>query len=255
MANLVETSNIGSDTLLQSKIIAYESEIQSITADKVLADQDLYEANEALEKLQSELQITLTLVGTLQKENDYLKSNFQSNLTEIETLKKQTVNQVDLQSAIDKLRVEKETYCKDFRQFKNDSAKDIGKLKNIHQQKVESLMKKNASKEHDLQNQVIELKGERTVMVDDHKDVVTAQATRLRAYEHQINILETRNNRLQMSLEFSAKPKTQDIDKQGKIEQLEEERRRHLKKMEDLENKMAMSRLNQHYDFRSKSLF
>ena len=251
----METSNIGSDTLLQSKIIAYESEIQSITANKVLVDQDLYEANEALEKLQSELQITLTLVGTLQKENEYLKSNFQSNLTEIETLKKQTVNQVDLQSAIDKLRVEKETYCKDFTQFKNDSAKDIGKLKNIHQQKVESLMKKNAGKEHDLQNQVIELKGERTVMLNDHKDVVTAQATRLRAYEHQINILETRNNRLQMSLEFSAKPKTQDIDKQGKIEKLEEERRRHLKKMEDLENKMAMSRLNQHYDFRSKSLF
>ena len=116
-------------------------------------------------------------------------------------------------------------------------------------------MKKHAEVEHNLQNQIIDLKAERTLMLNDHKDVVTSQATRLRAYEHQINILETRNNRLQMSLEFSVKPKTQEIDSEVRIQKLEKEREEHLKAMKTLSDKMAMSRLNQHYDFRNNALF
>ena len=53
-------------------------------------------------------------------------------------------------------------------------------------------------------------------------------------------------------MEFSIKPKTQEIDREGKIQRLEQEREQHLKDMKLLSDKMAMSRLNQHYDFRSK---
>ncbi|MAU13987.1 MAG: hypothetical protein CMH46_00420 [Muricauda sp.] len=255
MANLVDTSQIASDTLLNSKLAVCETEIQSLTADKLLIEQDLYEANEALEKLRKELQLNIANMVTLQQDNDKMKQLIQTLSGEVETYKGQLIPQEDLQSKLKQLTEEKEKYGADFTQFKKDSAKDLGKLKNIHQEKIETLMKNHADEVHNLQNQVVELKGERTLLLDDHKDVVTAQATRLRAYEHQINLLETRNNRLQMNLEFSIKPKTTEIDTQGKIQKLEAEREHHLQQMQDLSNRMAMSRLNQHYDFRSKSLF
>ena len=43
MANLVESADIEEVAILKSKMIAYETEIQSLTADKVLVEQDFDE--------------------------------------------------------------------------------------------------------------------------------------------------------------------------------------------------------------------
>lgn len=252
MAALVDSDDIEERAILKSKIVAYESELQSITADKVLLEQDLEETREALEKIEKELQSNVGTVSKLESSNKELQEQLKQYLNMQDTYKTQQEKQNELENLVTNLQQENTKYCQDFKQFQTDSAKDVGRLKNIHQEKTENLMKKHAEIEHNLQNQIIELKGERTMMINDHKDVVTSQATRLRAYEHQINILETRNNRLQMSLEFSIKPKTQEIDREGKIQRLEQEREQHLKDMKLLSDKMAMSRLNQHYDFRSK---
>lgn len=255
MANLVESADIEEVAILKSKMIAYETEIQSLTADKVLVEQDFDETKDALEKLKNELQASLATISDLkikEKKNGEQLATFGEKQT---TYDLQQEKYQELEDLIKRLEEENEKYRKDFSIFKTNSAKDVGKLKNIHQEKMENLMKKHAEVEHNLQNQIIDLKAERTLMLNDHKDVVTSQATRLRAYEHQINILETRNNRLQMSLEFSVKPKTQEIDSEVRIQKLEKEREEHLKAMKTLSDKMAMSRLNQHYDFRNNALF
>lgn len=255
MANLVESADIEEVAILKSKMIAYETEIQSLTADKVLVEQDFDETKDALEKLKKELQASLATISDLKleaKKNEEQLATFGQKQA---TYALQQEKYQELEDLIKRLEAENKKYCKDFSTFKTNSAKDVGKLKNIHQEKMENLMKKHAEVEHNLQNQIIDLKAERTLMLNDHKDVVTSQATRLRAYEHQINILETRNNRLQMSLEFSVKPKTQEIDSEVRIQKLEKEREEHLKAMKTLSDKMAMSRLNQHYDFRNNALF
>ena len=54
MANLVESADIEEVAILKSKMIAYETEIQSLTADKVLVEQDFDVTKDALEKLKKE---------------------------------------------------------------------------------------------------------------------------------------------------------------------------------------------------------
>ena len=94
-----------------------------------------------------------------------------------------------------------------------------------------------------------------TVMNDEHKDVVTSQATRLRNYEHQISLLETRCNRLQMSLELSVKPKVTEINMGNQIREMEKEKQTYMDRIEELQGKMSRAKISQHYDFRAKSLF
>lgn len=253
--SMVEASSVASESLLNSKIIAYETEIQSLTADKLLVEQDLSEAKEALQKIQKELQLSLETSKAMQDENSILKSTLTTQKTDLQALPSLRAERESLEDTLRKIEKDKDNFMQELRDCKNQSAKDLGRLKNAQQEKLDMMMQEKAKLEHQLQSQIIDLKAQITNMSNEHKDVVTSQATRLRAYEHQINILETRCNRLQMSLEFSAKPKQQDQNLERQLKDMEKEREMHLKTMEDLEKRMSLARINQHYDFRAKSLF
>ncbi|MAD24775.1 MAG: hypothetical protein CMO44_11465 [Verrucomicrobiales bacterium] len=264
-SDLVEAAKVPELSLLKSKLVAYESEIENMTADKVLLDQDLTETKEALNKIKKELSLSISSAAALSKENSILKENFKKMDNEIKSLtewktehseraKMQEKNEKDFVARIGKLKEENESFCEEIRKCKNQAAKDIGKLRNIQMEKNNNLLREKAKLEHDYQSQIVELKATIANMNNDHKDIVTSQATRLRAYEHQLNILETRNNRLQMSIELQSKPKSHELEMEKKLEMLKLERQEHLKQMKDLEDRMSMARLNQHYDFRAKSI-
>tara|TARA_B110000008_G_scaffold279952_1_gene329938 strand:- start:9749 stop:10549 length:801 start_codon:yes stop_codon:yes gene_type:complete len=266
MTELVNSSEIASEELLNSKLIALTTEVQSLSADKVLIEQDLDEAKESLEKIQNELKMTLQNVDALQQENKIIKGQLITANKSLINIKGENVkykndfdaweqsknkilkNKITIESTNDGLQ-------KELALEKTNNAKQIGKLKNVHQTKIEELNRKNAQNEHMLEKQCIDLRAEINGMNNEHKDVVTSQATRLRSYEHQINLLEARCSRLQMTLEFSGKPKAIDLNMEKKLHKLEEERDNHLGKITELENMMSLARVNQHYDFRSKSLF
>jgi len=266
MTDFVDSSNIANEALLNSKLIALTTEVQSLTADKIMVDQDLIESREALEKLQNELKLTLQNVDILQKENITIKDQLKLANKALINIKGENVKykddydswEISKKEILDnKNNMEKITtdLQSELKIEKTNHAKQLGKLKNIHQEKIEDLNRKHAQSEHLLEKQCVDLKAQINCMNNEHKDVVTSQATRLRNYEHQINLLEARCSRLQMTLEFSEKPKAVDLNMEKQLKKLEEERDNHLGKITELENMMSLARVNQHYDFRSKTLF
>ena len=266
MAEMVAAQQVAPDAILNSKLIAYETEIQSLTADKLLLEQDLSDMKEKCQKLQHELQLSTENVDSMKNENQLLKKNLKTTDDKCQALQKTSKalesskqewqnEQSTLRSSEKQYRESAAKLSEELKQVKTQSAKDIGRLKNTHQQDMENLNQDRARAEHVLQGQIINLKAEITAMNEEHKDVVTSQATRLRNYEHQISILETRCNRLQMSLELSVKPKVTDINMENHMKQLEQEREQYIAKVEELQQKMSRAKISQHYDFRAKSLF
>ena len=266
MAKLVSSEKIAPDAILNSKLIAYETEIQALTADKILLEQDLTETKEKLEKIRNELNMNTQTIDSMKNENSVLKENLKATDTKLQTLQKNSDSlikghkewqeeQQSLRQSEEKYRTKTLQLTDEIKTLKTLCAKDIGRLKNLHQKDIEQINQDRAKAEHVLQSQVINLRAEITNMNDEHKDVVTSQATRLRNYEHQISLLETRCNRLQMSLELSVKPKVTDINMENQLKQMELEKRDYMNKIEELQNKMSRAKISQHYDFRAKSLF
>jgi len=266
MAKLVSSEKIAPDAILNSKLIAYETEIQSLTADKLMLEQDLTETKEKLEKISNELKMNMQTIDSMKNENSVLKENLKTTDTKLQTLQKDSNSLIEgrkeWQDEQQSLRESEKKYKKNSLQLTDEiktlktlCAKDIGRLKNLHQKDIEQMNQDRAKAEHVLQSQLVNLKAEITAMNNEHKDVVTSQATRLRNYEHQISILETRCNRLQMSLELSVKPKVTDINMENQLKQMENERREYMGKIQELQNKMSRAKITQHYDFRAKSLF
>ena len=266
MAEMVASEKIAPDAILNSKLIAYETEIQSLTADKLMVEQDLQETREKLEKITNELRLNLQTIDSMKNENKLLKESLKTTdekLQEVEQVKTSLVNgkkawqneEKALREAEQKYRTSSTKLEEEIKELKTTCAKDIGRLKNLHQKALEQMQHDRAKAEHVLQGQIINLKAEITNMNDEHKDVVTSQATRLRNYEHQISILETRCNRLQMSLELSVKPKVTDINMENQLKEMEQEKQSYMAKIEELQNKMSRAKITQHYDFRAKSLF
>ena len=129
MAELVDSTDIKEKAILHSKIIAYESELQSITADKVLLEQDLEETREALEKLEKELQTNVGIVSKLESSNKELHEQLKQYLNMQNTYKAQQETRNELENMVTNLQQENTKYCQDFKKFQNDSAKDVGRLK------------------------------------------------------------------------------------------------------------------------------
>ncbi len=263
---MVASEKIAPDAILNSKLIAYETEIQSLSADKMMLDQDLQDAKEKMEKISHELNLNMQTIDSMKNENKVLKESLKKTdkkLQEAEQVKNSLVDgkmkwqddEKALREAEEKYRVSSTQLADEIKTLKTTCAKDIGRLKNLHQKDVEQMQQDRAKAEHILQTQIINLKAEITNMNDEHKDVVTSQATRLRNYEHQISILETRCNRLQMSLELSVKPKVTDINMENQLKEMEQEKLSYMSKIEELQNKMSRAKITQHYDFRAKSLF
>ena len=266
MAQMVSSNKIAPDVILNSKLIAYETEIQSLTADKLLLEQDFAETKEKLEKISNEQKVNMQTIDSLKNENSVLKGNLKKTDTELQNLKETSSNLIqgrkEWQEEQKSLRLSEEKFKKsslqltdDIKALKTLCAKDIGRLKNLHQKDIEQMNQDRAKAEHMLQTQIINLKAEITHMNDEHKDVVTSQATRLRNYEHQISLLETRCNRLQMSLELSVKPKVTEINMENQIKEMEKEKKSYINRIEELQGKMSRAKISQHYDFRAKSLF
>lgn len=266
MAEMVASEKVAPDVILNSKLMAYETEIQSLTADKLLIDQDLQEAKEKIEKISHELRLNLQTIDSMKNENMLLKQSLKTTDSKLQELEKVNTSLVNgkktwqdeekaLREAEQKYKTSSIKLEDDIKILKTKCAKDIGRLKNLHQKDIEQMQHDRAKAEHVLQTQIINLKAEITGMNDEHKDVVTSQATRLRNYEHQISILETRCNRLQMSLELSVKPKVTDINMENQLKEMEQEKQSYMAKIEDLQNKMSRAKITQHYDFRAKSLF
>ena len=86
MAALVDSDDIEERAILKSKIVVYESELQSITADKVLLEQDLEETREALEKIEKELQSNVGTVSKLESSNKELQEQLKQYLRQCHVL-------------------------------------------------------------------------------------------------------------------------------------------------------------------------
>ena len=91
MTELINSSEIASEELLNSKLIALTTEVQSLTADKVLIEQDLVETKESLEKIQNELKIEFANVDTMQQENKIIKDQLVTANKSLITLKGENV--------------------------------------------------------------------------------------------------------------------------------------------------------------------
>ena len=143
---LVNSSEIASEELLNSKLIALSTEVQSLTADKLLVEQDLVEAKESLQKIQNELKLSLQNVDTLQQENKIIKDQLVTTNKSLITLKGENVKYKEDYDAWEQSKntiLENKTTVentnnelkKELELEKTNNAKQLGKLKNIHQHK------------------------------------------------------------------------------------------------------------------------
>ena len=96
MAEMVSSDKIAPDVILNSKLIAYETEIQSLTADKLLLEQDFVEIKEKFEKINNELKVNMQTIDSMKSENSVLKKNLKKTHTELQNLKETSSSLIQL---------------------------------------------------------------------------------------------------------------------------------------------------------------
>ncbi len=278
MATVTESKNI----VLDSRLVAYESEIIKLKKNNKDLKIDTKEAKESLDKLTKELKISQDNLSAFQTENKTLKLSLKDVTNKCNTQENSiseyinknnqlTIRVEENDKEIQKFRKQQEEYtlqmnsvqCKhknDIRDIEMSHAKEIGKVQNNKQNELDERVNRFAKIENNLKTEITVLTKQMDNMDREYKDTIAAQAQRLCAYEHQINIMEKQMNRLSIQNEFKSIPKVTDNERQ--IHHLERQnvllqKDNEIKSTEiqDLVNRLNMTKLNQHYDFRNRGTF
>lgn len=265
--------------ILDSRLTAYEAEILKLKNANKTFKVDATEAKNAMTKLGNELRLSQETLKAIQTENKTLKLSLKETDENLKSLQ-ETVNNYKNTNEQLTIRVEedqktntelrllsenakkeiqelKQNHEKSLSQMQMDHAKELGKLQNSKQNDLDARVNRFAKMENALKNEISTLQKQNSLMDREYKDTIAAQAQRLCAYEQQINIMEKQMNRLSIQNEFKSIPKINDTERQMMRLEAENNSLLHDNKAKDNEiknliNRLNMTRLNQHYDFRNK---
>ena len=264
--------------ILKSKIKAFESEILSLQADNALLKQDVDDCNEKIRKLKEQIEVEQNLTTTFKTEAQTLKLSLAEDTKRHDKLKKQHEETMVELSAVNKkfseisILVEgakkiKENHEKTVSTMTNDftekinntqreHAKELGRLKNLYEEKIEELHKSCAQTERVCEKEMKMLKEEKLKTELELKDTAVGLANRCQAYERRIDIQEQEISRLNMSLQLKTKPNTYKVEQNEKtITELKEMNEIQSKQIADMMGKLNLINLNKHYDFRDNKWF
>jgi len=271
-----------SAVILDSRLTAYETEILKLKNENKNYKVDASEAKAAMTKLTNELKMSQETLKAIQTEDKTLKLSLKE-VTNKSQDQKQILNDYTNKHKQLKIRVEEnEKIITELRQSNSETeaklialqkqhdsyiselnmthAKELGKLQNSKQNELDARVNRFAKIENQLKTEITTVQKQMNAMDRDYKDTIAGQAQRLCAYEQQINIMEKQMNRLSIENEFKSIPKLNDSERQ--IHRLESQNisllNANTKKdneIKDLVNRLNMTRLNQHYDFRNRGNF
>ena len=268
--------------ILDSRLAAYEAEILKLKDENKTSKVDASEAKNAMTKLANELRLSENTLKAIQTENKTLKLSLKDTDEKVKILR-ETVNnhtnkneQLTIRIEEDQkmnteLRLLSENTTKEIQELKQnhekilsqmqmDHAKELGKLQNSKQSDLDARVNRFAKIENALKNEISTMQKQNSLMDREYKDTIAAQAQRLCAYEQQINIMEKQMNRLSIQNEFKSIPKLNDTERQMMRLEAQNDTLINDNKLKDNEiknliNRLNMTRLNQHYDFRNKGNF
>lgn len=279
MATLTE--NPSNDEILAQRLQVYEEEIQNLTKKLNSQEVDINEVNDSLTKITRECQTQKDKAVKEEKlkasaiEN-YVKLQGEHKLIQDKILKLNNTNNKyveeikSLKSTIDIKSKENNNKTelnntqmilkdKEITAIQTMHAKEIGKLKMNHMKDIEERVNRFAKSENSLKNEIINLNNTIETQDRDYKDTIASQATRLVAYEHQINVMEKQMVRLRLQHEYSKTPK---LDNDEELSRLRNENvtlkstcQEKNTQISDLVSRLGLVRINQHHDFRSRSNF
>ena len=268
--------------ILDARLAAYEKEILTLKTENKNGKTDLAEAKTSLTKITKELSLSQDNLTAIQTENKTLKLSLQELTMKYETSNKELcmyknkTEQLSIRSeendkTIDALRLKEkrnglqhqkyiEEYEANIKQLNMENAKEIGQIQIKKQNELSDRINTFAKMENNLKVEISTLQKQMELMDREYKDTIAGQAQRLCAYEQQINIMEKQMNRLSIQNEFKSMPKLTNSDRL--VNRLETENMTLSKdnkskdnEIKQLMNRLAMTRLNNHYDFRNKGQY
>lgn len=268
--------------ILDARLAAYEKEILTLKKDNKNSKTDLSEAKTSLNKITKELSLSQNNLTAIQTENKTLKLSLQDITSKYEALNKElcsykhkteqlsirseenekTISTLRLHEKENKAQHQKkiEEYEENIKQLNMENAKEIGKIQIKKQNELDDRINTFAKMENNLKMEISTLQKQMELMDREYKDTIAGQAQRLCAYEQQINIMEKQMNRLSIQNEFKSMPKLTNSDRLvNRLESenlaLSKDNKSKDNEIKQLMNRLAMTRLNNHYDFRNKGQY
>jgi len=270
------------NTILDSRLVAYENEILKLKKETKTLKTDLQESSTSVAKLTNELKLSRSNLEALQTENKTLKLSVKqitekhdsSSVKVKETTQKneqlliraeeaeKSLKNVQAQNNLLKETVNKneEVLAKKIKHLNLQHAKELGKVQNCKKNELDERINQFAKIENNLKAEISSMQKQSSSMDLEYKEIITGQAQRLHAYEQQINIMEKQMNRLSIQNEFKSIPRVSNTDREmitlkTENNSLLESNRKKDDEIQQLLNRLAMVRLNSHYDFRNKGQF
>lgn len=270
------------NAILDSRLAAYEAEILKLKENNKTLKVDLTESSKSLSKITEELKLSRNNLDALQTENKTLKISLQTvtSKSDLRVKKITTLNQEneqlkiraeesekqvrtlasDLKLTKEKLSKHTDEVEKSIKDLNIKHAKEIGKVQNQRKNELDERINTFAKIENNLKSEIASMQKQSKSMDLEYKEIITGQAQRLHAYEQQINIMEKQMNRLSIQNEFKSIPRMTNTDREllqlkTKNESLTTANREKDDEIKQLLNRLALVRLNSHYDFRNKGQF
>jgi len=270
------------ENILDARLSAYEKEILALKAKHKTLQTDTSEAQSSLSKLTKELKLATGNMDALKTENKTLKLTLKEMTTDHQNLLnhkkrlKDKAEQLSIRSeendkTINELRSTnaktnteydalKEEHSVAIKNIHLAHAKEIGQLQIKKQNELGDRINAFAKMENNLKMEISSLQTQMNMMDREYKDTIAGQAQRLCAYEQQINIMDKQMNRLSIQNEFKSMPKLSNSDRLvNRLETenvaLSKDNKTKDNEIKQLMNRLAMNRLNNHYDFRNKGQY
>ena len=259
------------EDLLRSQLKAFEGEILNLRADKQMLEHDKQELSDAIEKLKQGVIVSEDSVKAMKAENQTLKLEMKGHLTKsveaekriegllakVSVLQQQLLDsRADQKKAVeelDKNKAESASFMslkeKELKKMQDNHAMEIGRAKRLHSEEKESILQTHNKKIHESEAFYRQSKQELMESIQELKDTVANQATRIYSYEQKIEQLDSENNRLRIQNQLSSRNKLT-VTQQQEIEGMKLQAQRQEEDIDKLKMALDMININQHYDFR-----
>lgn len=236
-----------------------------------MLEQDKQELSDAIEKFKQGVMASEDSVNAMKAENQTLKLEMKGHLAKsveaekrIEGLLAKT--SILQQQLIDSKGSEKQAKEalesnkaasasmlslkeQELKRLQDQHAMEIGRAKRLHSEEKESILQNHSKKVHESEAFYRQSKQELLEGIQELKDTVANQATRIYSYEQKIEQLDSENNRLRIQNQLSSRNKLT-VTQQQEIEGMKLQAQRQEEDIDKLKMALDMININQHYDFR-----
>ena len=256
-----------------SKLEAANNEILSLQADNVMLQQDLDDKIDKVNKLNEELKNQNDLTATFKTEAQTLKLTVLEDTTSHDKLKEEHKNTLkelkavktkfeEMAAVVGEAKVLKDShettintmkinYDTGIAEMQRDNAKELGKLKNLYEERIQTLHKQCATTERDCDQKVRQLKEGIAKTESELKDTAVGLANRCNAYEKRINVQAQEISSLNMKLQLKHVPNNyKNKQTEHTINELKMITNKQNKQITAMMEKLNMHNLNKHFDFR-----